>query len=657
MKSHFKKFCGMLCIALMFSIAPALAAPQHPMDPLTADEYRQVKSILEKEGLADGSTRYPLVTLLELPKSEVREWRPGKPFSRSARIVARKGAQVFKAVVDLSGGKLASWQEVKDKQSSIMFGEWAEAQELALADSEMQARLKSRGITDLEKIYCPPASQGYFGQAEEEGKRLFKVYCIDLRPAGNNYYGWPIEGLYAVVDLKGKSVTVFDSGEIPISPANLNFSESDVSSLRPPLKPVKITQPKGTNYRINGNIVEWQKWRFHLRMNRRLGMVLSNVTYEDGGEARSVLYQGYMSEMFVPYNDPDFGWFSRTYFDVGEYGSGLLASALVPGVDCPEAATFISSLINDDEGNPLELPNTICIFERNTGNPSWRHAEFLNETYEGRPQVELVARMAPQVGNYDYIIDWVFNQSGELDGRVAATGIDALKGVRAKTMDSPTAKEDAAFGTLIAPNLVATYHDHHFNFRLDFDIDGARNHFIRSTYDVVKLPEDHPRGYIYAIRDDVPTSESQGQYSGGRKIERYRIASSTRKNYLANPTSYEILLHGRARYILPQSEWYSKRAGFLRNNIWVTPHHPDERYGSGEFVFASKGDDGLAVWTKQNRSIKDEDIVVWVNIGMNHFTRSEDTPVLPTFWRSFTLRPFNFFDRNPAIDLRTQFAE
>ena len=41
-----------------------------------------------------------------------------------------------------------------------------------------------------------------------------------------------------------------------------------------------------------------------------------------------------------------------------------------------------------------------------------------------------------------------------------------------------------------------------------------------------------------------------------------------------------------------------------------------------------------------------------VNMGMHHFTRAEDLPVMPTIWHSFKLRPHNFFNRNPAIDLR-----
>ena len=41
---------------------------------------------------------------------------------------------------------------------------------------------------------------------------------------------------------------------------------------------------------------------------------------------------------------------------------------------------------------------------------------------------------------------------------------------------------------------------------------------------------------------------------------------------------------------------------------------------------------------------------------MNHLTRAEDVPVMPMVWHSFKLRPFNFFDRNPALDLRRDFA-
>jgi Copper amine oxidase, enzyme domain len=51
----------------------------------------------------------------------------------------------------------------------------------------------------------------------------------------------------------------------------------------------------------------------------------------------------------------------------------------------------------------------------------------INRTYEGRANVEFVVRMAAAIGNYGYLFDWVFNDAAEIEVRVGATGIDALK--------------------------------------------------------------------------------------------------------------------------------------------------------------------------------------------------------------------------------------
>ena len=74
------------------------------------------------------------------------------------------------------------------------------------------------------------------------------------------------------------------------------------------------------------------------------------VRYDDGGRKRSILYQGSLSELFVPYMDPDVGWYFKTYLDAGEYGVGRLAARLVPGVDCPATAVFFDTAFADDWG-------------------------------------------------------------------------------------------------------------------------------------------------------------------------------------------------------------------------------------------------------------------------------------------------------------------
>ena len=44
-------------------------------------------------------------------------------------------------------------------------------------------------------------------------------------------------------------------------------------------------------------------------------------------------------------------------------------------------------------------------------------------------------------------------------------------------------------------------------------------------------------------------------------------------------------------------------------------------------------------------------MVVWYSFGVTHFVRPEDWPVMPVEYTGFTLMPFGFFDRNPALDV------
>jgi primary-amine oxidase len=359
-----------------------------------------------------------------------------------------------------------------------------------------------------------------------------------------------------------------------------------------------------------------------------------------------------LSEMFVPYMDGDEGWYSRTYFDTGEYGAGVLASALKPGVDCPATASFLPAVFNDDKGAPFTTPNALCVFERGVGDPIWRHAEAINQTYEGRANVELVVRMAASIGNYDYLFDWIFDDAAEIEVRVGATGIVALKGVAAKRTSDPSAAIDTRYGTLVAPNLVAVNHDHYFNFRLDLDVDGPSNSFIQDVYRPMTLPPDSPRRSLYVVEPRIAATEKAAQLDSGHGPMKFRIANEGRVNGVGNAVSYDVLIANHARLLLDPSDWPAKRAKFLEHDVWVTPYDPAERYAGGEYMMASRGTDGLAAWTERDRAVRNQDLVLWVNLGMHHLTRAEDLPVMPTMWQSFRLRPHNFFDRNPAIDLR-----
>jgi primary-amine oxidase len=94
-----------------------------------------------------------------------------------------------------------------------------------------------------------------------------------------------------------------------------------------------------------------------------------------------------------------------------------------------------------------------------------------------------------------------------------------------------------------------------------------------------------------------------------------------------------------------------KRGGFATKHLWVTQFAENERYATGDYPNQHAGGDGLPHWVKQNRSIENEDIVVWPCFGVTHVCRPEDFPIMPVEYAGFHLKPNNFFAANPAMDL------
>src|SRR5580658_7993496 len=101
--------------------------------------------------------------------------------------------------------------------------------------------------------------------------------------------------------------------------------------------------------------VSWENWRFRFGVDPRVGSVLNLVRYKDGDMLRSVMYEGSLSEMYVPYMDPDEWWNSRAFIDAGEFLLGGLFKPLGAD-DCPEHAQFFSGLVPSEQGTPVLTP-------------------------------------------------------------------------------------------------------------------------------------------------------------------------------------------------------------------------------------------------------------------------------------------------------------
>ena len=295
---------------------------------------------------------------------------------------------------------------------------------------------------------------------------------------------------------------------------------------------------------------------------------------------------------------------------------------------------------------PLPLSRVMGVFERLTGNPAWRHFEqFSNGAYEGRAEVELVVRSIAQLGNYDYLIDWIFTQSGVIRVEVGLTGIDAPKAV------GPQAASAAAtmprFATPVAAELVAPFHSHHFNFRLDLDIDGQSNTFLLGKLE--ERPAPGPRRSIWTLGERAVTNESEGQLDEDHS--QWKVVNGARRNALGEPVGYVVESHSHVEPLLHKSRLPARRL-HRPHPFWVTAFDPDERYAAGDTPNQNPGTPGLPQYVRNNEGLVQRDLVLWLTIGHHHVTQAEDWPVLSRHRMSFELKPANFFDHNPAVDLR-----
>jgi primary-amine oxidase len=205
---------------------------------------------------------------------------------------------------------------------------------------------------------------------------------------------------------------------------------------------------------------------------------------------------------------------------------------------------------------------------------------------------------------------------------------------------------------MIAPQLYAPNHQHFFNMRLDFDIDGEQN--TVQQLDVVPDPIDESNPFENAFRVQASALLTEKQACANLNLESartWKIVNPARINRLGEPIGYKFIPGDNAIPFASPSAWWRRRARFVDHHVWVTPFHEDENYAAGDFPNQSLADHGLATWVEANRAIEDTDVVLWYTFGHTHIPRPEDYPVMPAAYIGFLLKPNGFFDRNPANDL------
>jgi len=628
---------------------PASTAQRHPLDALIAAEIDAAAGILSAAPQFPEGALFATIVLKEPAKRDVLAYSPGAPTARQAFavILDRRRNRTFEAVVDLGTSRIVSWTPIAGVQPVVLEAEYDALVRVVKADTRWQNAMRKRGITDFDQVQIDYWAVGQVAP-QYQTRRLLRAVAY-LKGSATNFYGRPIEGVGVLVDMTAEKVVEFvDTGAVPLPPASQELDEKSTGTRTAP-QSLTIAQPGGPSFTISGQEIRWQKWRFRYTMHPREGLVLQMVGYEDAGKLRPILYRASISEMAVPYGDPDRNWRWRSAFDVGEYGMGRLASPIEQNTDAPPNATLLDVTFAGDNGKAYVLPRAVGIYERD-GGMLWKHYESYSKTNESRRARQLVIFFIATIGNYDYAINWIFHQDGVLELDAALTGIMLPKGVRDSSANGHAAGSTS--GHLVAPNVVAPHHQHFFNFRLDFDVDGPANSVTEMNTRAMPPGPGNPSLNGMIMEETTLSTEAAAQRRMNMASARtWTVVNRSAQNALGHHTSY-IVVPGvnSIPYIAPASQ-VRRRAAFINQHFWATRYREDEMYAAGAYPNQSLGGAGLPRWIANNESLANEDVVVWYTMGITHIPRPEEWPVMPVTHVGFKMIPGGFFSRNPALDV------
>ncbi|HEY0804681.1 MAG TPA: tyramine oxidase, partial [Pseudonocardiaceae bacterium] len=267
----------------------------HPLDRLSADEIRHVKRILVREGLVTETTRFPWVALVEPDKRTVLDFRPGDPVQRAVRVVAldRATGKSTWLTVSLTEDRVTSTRPVDavvEGQPPIMLEEFDTVEAIVKNDPDWRKAMANRGIDDVDLVVVCPLSAGNLGRSTETGRRMLRCLSFVRNRPDDAPWAHPVDGLVAFVDLtEGRIIELIDDRVLAVPAEEGNYTPDVIGTMRDTLRPVEITQPDGPSFTVEGDLIRWQNWSFRIGYEAHEGLVLHQVSYQDGERDRPIV--------------------------------------------------------------------------------------------------------------------------------------------------------------------------------------------------------------------------------------------------------------------------------------------------------------------------------------------------------------------------------
>eukprot|EP00746_Dinoflagellata_sp_MGD_P148112 gnl/MRDRNA2_/MRDRNA2_80371_c0_seq4.p1 gnl/MRDRNA2_/MRDRNA2_80371_c0~~gnl/MRDRNA2_/MRDRNA2_80371_c0_seq4.p1 ORF type:complete len:807 (-),score=114.36 gnl/MRDRNA2_/MRDRNA2_80371_c0_seq4:401-2686(-) len=425
--------------------------------------------------------------------------------------------------------------------------------------------------------------------------------------------------------------------------------------------PQKTTppDPAGLTPKQEYRGVSWGPWNFTVVQRPGTGVALHDVRFN--GER--ILYELSFQEAHATYS----GNRRTQHFYADAASSMSMASAsLVPGVDCPKGATYLSATKwvfpapnNGEKVDPTLSEDfwPICVFEFTEDHTIWRHMQNDDFSVTGKVRKTVVVRSVATSGNYDYLSAIAMREDGEIEVHTRFAGYAETRYYNKKV--NP---EEEQYSTILRPGVAGPVHSHLISWKADFDIGGARSNALKVTA-VKTKPLEYELGasgdkdlVSKYIDHSIVDREGEGLSTFVANPKAPKVWSVVDQNSVSevgNPRGYAVTLsHFATLQVLPDDHPFTRANPFTKYHLAVTKYHDDEyRVNSIYDVYDSwdiAPTQGLDRFLADNESLVDEDLVAWICIGKEHITRQEDVPLVSNFGSSFSLQPWNFHLGNAA---------
>lgn len=621
--------------------APTRAAYLALLEPLSMAEIRLVAAIVKADPAFGDEVLFETIELMDPPKSLIVAGGWDETLGRRARanVFRNEESGVWKLTLSLDEKRILTRTFFPAARPMIQLEQFMEVEAYVKADPRFIAACAARGITEMEKVCVDPWSAGNFGHADEAGRLLCHTFAWLRLYEDEAFYAHPIEGLNAVVDVKTGEVIRVDDRPGPAVPmAEVNYDSKFITDTQPPMKPLHVVQPEGVNFALDGHRLSWDRWALSIGFNAREGLTLHDIRFD----GRPLVNRASLVEMVVPYGSPDRGHYRKNVFDIGEYGLGKLTNSLKLGCDCLGVIQYLDVHMNTMTGDIFSIEKAICIHEEDDG-ILWKHWDFRTERTQIRRGRKLVVSCIATVGNYEYAQYWYFDQAGEIEFEMKATGIINTVGIEPG--------KPSKYETEVSPGVAGQIHQHIFCARLDMAVDGEKNTVMECNTQAAPADQ-NPYGNAFFETATPIASESEGARRVNLASQRYwKVINPNKTNHVGTPVAYKLMPTNPVTSFLLPSGPSGRRSNFTENHLWVSAYAPEERYPAGEFMNHSDGTGGIADFIKQDRPLENESLVLWHVFGLHHAVRAEDFPVQPCISTGFKLMPAGFFNGNPAINL------